>query len=117
MNKRQQVSAKLTTELVSRLGKRTELLPGGFYDTFAYTQGQNLTHPVTVGLLAAVVAELPSVAIATVDHRLNNRNGAMFKPDILAVSSELTPVLAIDRIKLHRKAFAKDRCVAVATFS
>ena len=91
------MSPKLVTELVGRLEKRIELLPEGFYDTFEYTRtGQNLTHPVTVGLLAAVVAELAGVAIATIDHRLNNRNGTAFQPDILAVSRELNPVLAID---------------------
>ncbi len=91
------MSVKLVTELVRRLRKRIQLLPEGFYDTFEYTHtGQNLTHPVTLGLLAVVVAELPGVAIATIDHRLNDRNGAKFQPDILAVSRELHPVLAID---------------------
>ncbi len=91
------MSAKLVTELVSKLKERIEMLPEGFYDTFAYTRtGQDLTHPVTIGLLAGVVTQLPGVAIATIDHHLNDCHGAKFQPDILAVSGELKPVLAID---------------------
>ncbi len=91
------MSAQLVNELFRRLQTRIELLPKGFYDTFAYThRGQGLTHPVTLGLLAAVVTELPGVAIATIDHHPNDCHGAKFQPDILAVSRQLGPVLAID---------------------
>lgn len=88
---------KLAAELARRLEDRIRPLPDEFYRTLAYTRtGQNLTHPVTVGLLATIVAELPGVAVPTIDHRLNGCNGTKFQPDILAVSKELKPILAID---------------------
>lgn len=74
-------------------------LPEVFYSTFQYTKtGNNLTHPITVGLIAAAVRKLPRVKFVGIDVKLNE-GGSKFYPDVVAFSSidnEMVPLLIVD---------------------
>jgi len=57
-----------------------------FYGTFKYTTtGNNLTHPMTLGLLTKILWSLKPVKYVGVDFRLNKK-GVKFQPDLVALS-------------------------------
>lgn len=67
-------------------------MPDGFYDSFKYTSsGRNLTHPLTIGLLARHLSQHRGVAHVGVDVRLGK-----FSPDIVAYDDDMRPLVFID---------------------
>jgi len=83
--------------LVRRFGELIRSVPDGFYDSFAYTRtGQNLTHPLTLGMLVRVVGELRGVAHVAVDLRINDLKGIKFQPDLVGLDARWQPVVVVD---------------------
>ncbi len=88
----------LSDQIVSALEKEISQLPNRFYDSFDYTTtGQNYTHPVTLGLLAKILWQIPKVCYVAIDFRLND-SGAKFQPDLVALAQikPLEPILFLD---------------------
>lgn len=84
-------------EIASRLEAALAHMPAGFHDSFAYTQtGRNLTHPVTLGLLARLLWEMPRIAHVAIDCRLNLGRGIKFQPDLVGLGSNEDMVLFLD---------------------
>jgi hypothetical protein len=77
----------LVERLRRGLAKAIKELPPGFYDTFKYTTtGMNLSHPVTLCLLAKLVGEMKGIGYVGIDVRLNQGKGSnklKFQPDIV----------------------------------
>jgi hypothetical protein len=83
--------------LVRQLNRNIQDLPDGFYDTFDYTKrGNNLTHPITLGILTKIILEDDSVFRPAIDLRLNRGNKIKFQPDIVVLNKELKPTLYVD---------------------
>jgi hypothetical protein len=85
-------------EIASALEMEIKKFPDQFYDSFRYTTtGQNLTHPLTLGLLTKVLWQLEGVKFVAVDFRLND-SGAKFQPDLVALScvEPKAPLLYVD---------------------
>lgn len=84
-------------EIARQLEHGIESLPEGFYRSFEFTQtGNNLTHPITLGLLSRIVWGLPNVRTVGIDARLNAGAGCKFQPDIVGFGEGGKPVLFID---------------------
>jgi hypothetical protein len=86
---------------VNYLAKAVKNLPGGFYDSLRYTRtGNNLTHPITWGLLTDFVRQkIVGTTYIGIDVRLNTGSGTKFQPDIVAFGGEIaepSPLLFID---------------------
>lgn len=91
----------LADSLVDYLANAISAFPDGFYDSMSYTcTGQNLTHPITWGLLAKFAWErIEGVVHVGVDVRFNTGTGKKFQPDVVAYGGEITtlsPLLFID---------------------
>lgn len=68
----------------SLLEKAIQPLPDNFYDTFDYTiTGNNLTHPLTLGVLCKILGSLHSAYNIGVDVRLNMAKNVKFQPDLV----------------------------------
>ena len=90
----------LLTTIVLGLQKEIEIagFPERFYSSFEYTKtGQNFTHPLTVGLLAKLLRQFPSVTTVAIDLRLNDKT-AKFQPDLVAIESvrPFKPIVFVD---------------------
>lgn len=67
-------------------------LPPRFYDSFDYTfTGNNLTHPLTVAVIANAVATHRRIARVGVDVRLGR-----FTPDVVGFTATMEPAVFID---------------------
>lgn len=72
------------------LEKEIQTLPDNFYDTFDYTEtGNNLAHPITLGILCKVLSSLSGVCRVGIDVRLNMGNKQKFQPDIVVYGDTL----------------------------
>lgn len=88
---------QIAEQIATRLEPVLRSLPDGFYGSFAFTQtGNNLTHPVTLGLLSRVLWTLPGIDLVAIDVRLNLGSGVKFQPDLVGYDSKLQPVVAVD---------------------
>lgn len=88
-------------QLLAYLEKSIREFPDGFYHSMDYTcTGNNLTHPITWGLLANfVLKEVKGVVHVGIDVHLNTGTGEKFQPDVVAYGGDitnLTPLLFID---------------------
>lgn len=64
--------------------KEIQFLPDHFYDTFDYTKtGNNLAHPITLGILCKILSSLDWAARIGIDVRLNIGKKQKFQPDIV----------------------------------
>jgi hypothetical protein len=96
MNKRQ------VGLLRERLEYAIRDLPEGFFDTFDFVRGRtNLCHPITVGLIARILAELPGIGYLGFDVRLNDGNRHKFQPDLVGYRDangvrENQPIIFVD---------------------
>ena len=71
-------------------------LPINFYDSFEFTKRRNnLTHPITIGLITKVLINLASANIIGHDIRFNEAS-RKFQPDIVILNPDLEPLLYID---------------------
>jgi len=71
-------------------------LPAGFYDTFQYTRtGNNLAHPITIGVICRLLLKRDSGLRLALDLRLNEGH-LKFQPDIAVLSPHLDPLLYVD---------------------
>lgn len=83
--------------LVQELNQNIQDLPNGFYDTFDYTRDRNnLTHPVTLGILTTIILKDDSIFKLAIDLRLNKGNKIKFQPDIVALNKDLKPLIFFD---------------------
>ena len=95
--KRGNVAVQWADRIARSLRPAIRSVPDGFYDSFAFTStGNNLTHPITLGLLTRILWKLPHVAAVGVDVRLNLGAGTKFQPDLVAFDRERQPLLAVD---------------------
>jgi len=80
-------ASEVGDEIAWRLEAALADMPPGFHDSFAFTQtGRNLTHPVTWGLLARVLWEMPRISRVAIDCRLNLGGGTKFQPDLAGLA-------------------------------
>ncbi len=89
----------MNQEFVEALNRELGMasLPVGFFSTFRYTTtGNNLCHPLTLGVIARLVGALPVVAHVGIDVRLNDRGGVKFQPDVVGYDNDLHPVVVVD---------------------
>src|SRR6266851_9667831 len=94
-------SLGLADKLATYLKKQIAPFPSDFYDSMKYTcTGNNLTHPITWGLLARFAwQEMKGVIHVGVDVHENAGEGKKFQPDVAAYGgdlSDLTPLFFID---------------------
>lgn len=88
---------RIADEIAQRLEPMIAELPEGFFGTFAFTQtGNNLTHPVTLGLLSRLLWQIDGIATVGIDMRLNLGSGVKFQPDLVGMDADLRPVVAVD---------------------
>ncbi len=74
-------------EIRRPLEKEIQLLPENFYDTFDYTKtGNNLTHPITLGILCNILYALSWVERIGIDAHLNLGNKQKFQPDFIVIN-------------------------------
>lgn len=72
-------------------------LQDGFHNSFKFTQtGNNLSHPVTWGILAKILWEMPEVKRVAIDPRFNFGGGKKFQPDLAALDIDNQPFIFID---------------------
>lgn len=89
---------ELADMLREYLQNATKDFPSGFYDSMDYTRpGNNLTHPITWGLLVNFVLKEMNVH-AGIDVHLNTGTGEKIQPDVVAYESitNLNHLLFID---------------------
>jgi len=101
MEKKAMTCLPLANRLVAYLENAIREFPDGFYDSMDYTcTGNNLTHPITWGLLTNfVLKEIKGVVHIGIDLHLNTGTGEKFQPDVVAYGgaiTNLTPLLFID---------------------
>jgi len=78
----------LCTEIINELRREISSFPDDFYDTFNFTvTGNNLTHPITVGILCKILWRLKTVSAVGVDMRFNAGRGKKFQPDLTGFDS------------------------------
>ena len=88
---------ELADEIASHLQPLLTGLPDGFHDSFAFTQtGNNLTHPVTLGLLCRILWDMPQFTLVAIDLRLNLGDGVKFQPDLACLGSGHAPTALVD---------------------
>jgi len=84
-------------EFVETFNQEIASLPAAFFNTFEFTStGNNLTHPLTLGAIAHVVARFPAVAHVGIDVRLNDGEGAKFQPDIVGFDENFNALVVVD---------------------
>lgn len=87
----------MNQQFVNAINLEIASLPESFFGTFQYTRtGNNLCHPLTLGVIARVVADLPAVSHVGIDIRLNQGSGIKFQPDVVGFDKDIHPVLAVD---------------------
>ena len=87
----------LADMIAGRLELKIADLPEGFYGSFRFTQtGNNLTHPVTLGLISRIFREAPGVIHAAFDLRLNCGNKVKFQPDLAGLDADFHPLAFVD---------------------
>lgn len=87
---------ELCREIIVELQKQIKSFPKGFYDTFEYTiTGNNLTHPLTLGILCKIVWGIRNVSKVYFDGKFNS-NGHKFQPDIAAFDKDDKPIIFLD---------------------
>src|SRR5260370_5633801 len=96
-----QPSLAFADALVPYLTNAIRSFPEGFYESMTFTRtGHNLTHPITLGLLARFAwEEIEGVVHVGVDVRLNTGTGQKFQPDVVAFGDDITnlsPLLFMD---------------------
>jgi len=88
---------KISDKLSKLLQERIIDVPEGFYDTFKYTKtGNNLTHPITWGILAESLLGIPGIKRVGLDVRLNLGNKFKFQPDLIGYNSNFESVVFVD---------------------
>ena len=88
---------KYADKLSKLLQAKITDFPKGFYDTFKYTQtGNNLTHPITWGILAESLLKIHRIERIGIDVRLNLGDNLKFQPDLIGYDSEFKVVVFVD---------------------
>ncbi|MDD3896464.1 MAG: hypothetical protein PHU04_01275 [Candidatus Peribacteraceae bacterium] len=86
----------IADEIASRLEPAIQYVPDGFFNSFAFTQtGNNLTHPLTWGILARLLWDVPHIAQVGIDVRIN-QHGIKFQPDLVGYSEDGSMVVFLD---------------------
>ena len=63
-------------EIAARLEDELQHFPASFFGTFEYTTtGNNLCHPLTIGVLTKLLWQFPEVTAVGVDVRFNRGKG------------------------------------------
>ncbi len=84
-------------KITNHLRAEIKEFPRGFYDSFDYTQtGNNLTHPITLGILSKILWNINEIINVGIDVRFNLGNNVKFQPDTVGFGAENQILIIID---------------------
>ena len=88
---------QIADDIARRLTDAIRGLPERFYTSFEYTRtGNNLTHPITWGLLSRIMWGIPRVATVGIDARFNLGTTCKFQPDLVGYDDKYRPIVFVD---------------------